>query len=76
MSEPEPKLFESRSRSGTKKFRLHNQCCGAKTIFFGSGSDFQKVSAPEPAPATALELPVITDFMLKRKFFMFLMKEN
>jgi hypothetical protein len=24
MSEPEPKLFESRSRSGNKKFRLHN----------------------------------------------------
>jgi hypothetical protein len=22
--EPEPKLFESRSRSGKKKFRLHN----------------------------------------------------
>jgi hypothetical protein len=57
-----------------------NQCCGAKTIFFRSGSDFQKVSAlapaPEPAPATALELPVITDFMLKRTFFIFLMKEN
>ncbi len=34
------------------------------------------VSAPafELAPATALELPVITDFMLKRTFFMFLMK--
>jgi hypothetical protein len=53
------------------------QCCGAETIFFHSGSDFQKVSAPAPAPepATALELPVVTDFMLKRIFFMFLMKE-
>jgi S-adenosylmethionine:tRNA-ribosyltransferase-isomerase (queuine synthetase) len=48
------------------------QGCGADTIFFCSGSDFQKVSAS----ATALELPVITDFMLKRTFFMFLMKEN
>ncbi len=27
MSEPEPKLFESRSRSGIKKFRLHNTGC-------------------------------------------------
>ncbi len=52
------------------------QCCGAETICFRSGSDFQNVSAPEPAPATALELPVITDFMLKSTFFMFLMKEN
>ncbi len=51
------------------------QCCGAETIFFRSGSDFQKVSTPEPALATALELPVVTDFMLKRTFFMFLMKE-
>ncbi len=52
------------------------QGCGAKTIFFHSDSrsDFQKVSSP--APATALELPVITDFMLKRTFLMFLMKEN
>ncbi len=50
------------------------QCCGAETIFFRSGSDFQKVLASKPA--TALELPAITDFMLKRTFFMFLMKEN
>jgi hypothetical protein len=57
-----------------KKEQMFRQGCGAKTICFrsGSGSDFQKV----PAPATALELPVITDFMLKRTFFMFLMKEN
>jgi hypothetical protein len=55
-----------------------SQGCGAETIFFSSGSDFQKVSAPapEPAPATASELPVFKDFMLKRTFFMFLMKEN
>jgi hypothetical protein len=52
----------------------YRQCCGAETIFFPSGSDFKKVLAP--APATALELPVITDLMLKRTFFMFLMKEN
>jgi hypothetical protein len=52
------------------------QGCGAETIFFRSGSDFQKVPAPEPAPATALELPVFTDFMLKRIFFMFLMKKK
>jgi hypothetical protein len=53
------------------------QCCGAETIFFRSGSDFQKVSAPAPQPAlaTALELPAISDFML-RTFFMFFMKEN
>jgi hypothetical protein len=44
----------------------------SRNYFFRSGSDFQKVSAP----ATALEPPVITDFMLKRTFFMFLMKEN
>jgi hypothetical protein len=33
-----------------------NQCCGAKTFCFRSGSDFQKVSAlaPEPAPTLAL----------------------
>jgi hypothetical protein len=48
----------------------------SRNFFFRSGSDFQKVSAPEPAPATALELPVFTDFMLKRTFFMFLIKEN
>jgi hypothetical protein len=49
----------------------------SRNYFFrsGSGSDFQKVPAPEPAPATALELPVFTDFMLKRIFFMFLMKK-
>jgi hypothetical protein len=55
------------------------QCCGAETICFCSGSDFQKVSAPAPAPAPApasepalapepaltiaLKLPVITDFI-------------
>jgi hypothetical protein len=50
----------------------------SRNFFFRSGSDFQKVSAPAPAraPATALELPVITDFMLNRTFFMFLIKEN
>jgi hypothetical protein len=49
-----------------------------KLFFFHSGSDFQKVPVPAPAPATALELPVpvIIDFMLKRTFFMFLIKEN
>jgi hypothetical protein len=29
----------------------HEQCCRAETICFVSGSDFQKVSAPAPAPA-------------------------
>jgi hypothetical protein len=57
-------------------FNTSKQGCGAKTIFFRSGSDFQKVSAPAPAPATALEPPIFTDFMLKRTFFMLLMKEN
>jgi hypothetical protein len=49
------------------------QCCGAETIFFRSGSDFQKVSAPAPAlaPATALELPVITDYVKKDIFHVF-----
>ncbi len=71
------KIPDSSERSGSDRiWAPKNQCCGAETIFFRSGSDFQKVSAPEPAPATALELPVITDFMLKRTFFMFLMKEN
>jgi hypothetical protein len=37
---------------------------------------FVSAPAPEPALATALELPVITDFMLKSTFFMFLMKET
>jgi hypothetical protein len=36
-----------------------SQCCGAETICFRSGSDFQKVLAPapalEPAPARAPE---------------------
>jgi hypothetical protein len=50
------------------------QWCGAETICFRSGSDFQKVSALSPAPAKAL--PVITDFVLKGGFFMlFVMKE-
>jgi hypothetical protein len=47
------------------------QCCGAKTICFRSGADFQKVSAP----AIALELPVITDFILKSTFSCFLGKK-
>jgi hypothetical protein len=65
-------IFDTQTADG------ENQCCGAETICFRSGSDFQKVSSPAPAlaPATALELPVITDFMLKSTFFMFLIKEN
>ncbi len=65
-------------KTGPGEWCGNNQCCGAKTICFRSGSDFQKVSAPgpEPVPATALEVPVITDFILKSTFFMFLMKEN
>jgi hypothetical protein len=47
----------------------NTQCCGAETICFRSG--FQKVSAP----TIALELPVITDFILKSTVFMFFMKE-
>jgi hypothetical protein len=38
-------------------------CLPAVLRSFDSGSDFQKVPAPEPAPAIALELPVITDFL-------------
>jgi hypothetical protein len=56
-----------------------NQCCGAETFCFRSGSDFQKVSAPAPelapAPTLALYIPFITDFILKSGFFMFLKKE-
>ncbi len=71
-------FWEYKSCSGDWGPSFH-QCCGAETICFrsGSGSDFQKVSAPasapepEPALATALELPVITDFILKSTFFMF-----
>ncbi len=62
----------------------YSQCCGAETFCFCSSSDFQKVSAPAPAlapvperaPAIVLELPVITDFILKSTFFIFYMKEN
>jgi hypothetical protein len=72
-------LLECR-KCDTRRLPLtpRKQCCGAETICFRSGSDFQKVStpAPDPAPATALELPLITDFILKSTFFMFLMKEN
>ncbi len=52
-----------------------NQCCGAETFCFrsGSGSDFQTVSAP--ALTLALYLPFITDFILKSGFFLFFMKE-
>jgi hypothetical protein len=31
-------------------------CCGAETIFFRYGSDFQKVLAPAPVPAPAIAL--------------------
>ncbi len=48
------------------------QCCGAETICFRSSSDFQQVSAP--AIAFELPVPVITDFILKSKFFTFFMK--
>jgi hypothetical protein len=52
------------------------QCCGAETFCFrsGSGFDFHKVSAPDPAlaPTLALYLPFITDLILKSGFFMFL----
>jgi hypothetical protein len=51
------------------------QCCGAETFCFRS--DFQKVSAPAPAPALtlAMYIPFITDFILKSGFFKFFMKE-
>ncbi len=71
-------LSNSVFESSKKVWRADpNQCCGAETICFrsGSGSNFQKVSAPAPAAAlaTALELPVlvITDFMLKGHFSCF-----
>ncbi len=53
------------------------QCCGAENFCFRSGSDFQKVLAPElaPAPTLALYLPFITNFIFKSGFFMFFMKE-
>jgi hypothetical protein len=44
----------------------NHQGCGAEIIFFRSGSDFQKVSAPAPepapAPTLALRVPVFTAF--------------
>ncbi len=48
------------------------QCCRAVTNCFGSGSDFQKVSAPAPetAPTWALRVPVSTAFKWKSRFFM------
>jgi hypothetical protein len=39
-----------------------DQCFGAETICFDSGSDFQKVSAPAPAPTEAFWVPVFTAF--------------
>ncbi len=59
----------------------YTQGCGAETIFFRSGSlsgsDFQKVSAPElaPAPIWALKVPVFTAFKWKSRFFMTFWKE-
>jgi hypothetical protein len=44
-------------------------------LFFPLRLRLSESSAPEPGPATALELPVVTDFMFKGTFFMFLMKE-
>jgi hypothetical protein len=32
---------------------IYKQCCGAETFCFRSGSDFQKISAPAPAPTLA-----------------------
>jgi hypothetical protein len=54
------------------------QCCRAETICFSSGSNFQKVLAPEPAPAPtyALWVPVFTAFILKSRFFMTLLGKN
>jgi hypothetical protein len=52
------------------------QCCGAKTICSAPAPTFKKFLEPATVQATALELPVLTDFMLKSTFFMFLMKEN
>ncbi len=50
-----------------------NQCCGAETSFFRSGSDFQKVMAPAPAPApapaTALETTCYHRFYVKKDIF-------
>jgi hypothetical protein len=40
-----------------------DQCCGAETFCFRSGSDI------------SFDLPFITDFILKSRFFMFFMKE-
>ncbi len=34
--EPEPKLVECRSRSGNKKFQLHNTACSLVTQALGS----------------------------------------
>ncbi len=54
------------------------QCCGAKTICFvsSSGSDFQKVSAPAPAPTQTLWVPVFTAFQWKSRFFSWLLGKN
>ncbi len=37
--EPEPKLFESRSQSGNKKFRLHNTALMINVMLFGRIGD-------------------------------------
>jgi hypothetical protein len=47
---------------------------GSRNYLFWLRLRLSKSFGSGPAPATAVELPVITDFMLKRTFFMFLMK--
>jgi hypothetical protein len=61
---PKPDLERNNFESTTLvPFR---QCCGAETICFGSisgsGSNFQKVSAPALVPTSALKVPVFTAF--------------
>jgi hypothetical protein len=53
---------------GMKKAEQKIPVFWAETVCSRSGSDFQNVSAP----ATALELPVITDFIFKSTFSCFL----
>jgi hypothetical protein len=44
MRDVEPEWFYSRSATQLTII----QCCGTKTVYSGSGSDFEKVSVPDP----------------------------
>jgi hypothetical protein len=60
---------EVREGSCGRTRQIERQGCGAETIFFRSGSDFQKVSAPAPALAPALGTTCYHRFYVKKDIF-------